>query len=61
MDNQFRLTFEEFAVLFEPTHGWADDATVRTDYEQFLVAIRGLRKEDVLTRILYQDRVPSAH
>lgn len=50
--NQFKLTFEEFIVLFEPTHGWADDATARTDYERLLVAIRGLRKEDVLAKIL---------
>lgn len=50
--NQFTLTFEQFAVLFEPTYGWYDDATVRTDYERFLVAIRGLRKEDVLAKIL---------
>jgi len=50
--NQFRLTFEEFAVLFEPTFGWADDATARTDYEGFLVAVRGLRKEDALSRIV---------
>jgi len=50
--NQFHLAFEEFAVLFEPTYGWGDDAHVRTDYERFLVAIRGLKKEEVLTRIV---------
>lgn len=50
--NQFKLTFEQFAVLFEPTYGWADDATVQGDYERFVVAVRGLKKEDILARIV---------
>ncbi len=50
--NQFQMSFQEFVVLFEPTYGWADYETAEADYFRFLKAVDGLRKEDVLIKIV---------
>ena len=50
--NQFRMTLEEFAVKFEPDHGWYDRETLEKDYMAFLRAIDGCSKEEILGRIM---------
>ena len=50
--NQFRMTLEQFEVLFEPLYGWPDYEAVQADYLRFLRAVEGLKKEDVLARIM---------